>query len=192
MKHSQLLFQLSALLLSYCFPKVNITESGGVRFDNPSTYWLKYKRQKFNNGQRIKIDTKNVYETTIYGQDSCHSKMIARFFPNGQVLFFVDGHSTITLDKQVNDSLAGIPGYYAVVGDKLKFQRWTSIFGDRTPDTYGIILNDSTLKIYETYVPDCKCLFDGMSKYECLEQKDDYSIWKKTNKYKLEPYTPTW
>lgn len=174
---------------------MNLTSSGGARFNNPSTYWLKYKRKKFDNGQRIKIDTNSIYETTKYSinDSSLHYKMIARFFADGQVLFFVEGQTDTPFENQINDSLAGIPGYYAVEGQELKFQRWTNIFGDQTPETYGIILNDSTLKIYNTYVPDCKGLFSiGMTTYECLEKKNDFSIWKKTDKYRVKEYKPSW
>jgi|GEM_PF-4232298 len=194
MKPKHILISLFAVLLTSCFPKIYRTKSEGVRFKNTSSYWLKYKRQKFDNGQRAKIDSEKVYETTIYSVDnSDYYKMIARFFPDGQVLFFTEGQTKAPFENQINDSLAGIPGYYAVDGDRLKFQRWTNIFGDQTPDTYGIILNDSTLKIYNTYVPDCKFpSYFGLSAFDCLEKKHDFDIWKKTDEYKLLPYTPSW
>lgn len=171
------------------------TSSDGVRFDNPSTYWLKYKRKKFDNGERIKIDTAYIYETTEYSvnDSSIHYEMAARFFADGQVLFFSESSPHLPFEDQVNDPLAGVPGYYAVEGDKLKFQKWTNIFGDQTPETYGIILNDSTLKIYNSEVSDCRGLRSvGMTTYECLDKKQSYSIWKKTDKYKLKSYKPNW
>jgi len=195
MKPQYLFILLALALLTSCFPKMYWTDSGGVRFEKPRTYWLKYKRQKFDNGQRIKICHEKIYETTKYSvnDSSLSYKMIARFFPEGQVLFFIEGQPETPFENQINDSLAGIPGYYAVKGDKLKFQRWTNIFGDQTPETYGVILNDSTLKIYNTYVPDCTGPFNaGITIYECLEAKQDFSIWKKTDKYQLKQYNPSW
>ena len=172
---------------------MNWTDSSGVRFEKPSPYWLKYKHKKFDNGERIKIDTKSVYETTRYGHDGSSYNLVARFFPNGQMLIFQEDYSKIPIENQINDSLAGKPGYYAVEGDKIKFQVWRNIFGDQTPDTYGLILNDSTLKIYNTHIPDCKGPFNtGMTVYECLESKQDFNILKKTDKYELKNYNPNW
>ncbi|MFT5254318.1 MAG: hypothetical protein ACI87N_003386 [Flavobacteriales bacterium] len=167
MKPRLLFIFLLVFLLNSCTPKIYWTSSGGVRFVNPSTYWFKYKRNKFNNEQRLKIDTKSIYKTTIYGHDDSQYDMLARFFPNGQVLFFVEDQSTGLFKNQVNDSLAGIPGYYAIDGQKIKFQKWTNIFGDQTPKKEGIVVTDSMLVMFD-------------------------SAWKITNKYKLTPYEPGW
>lgn len=173
-----------------CFPQIRNTESGGIRLIHKRDY--RYSKPKYDNRERSKIDTAAVFERvlhlqqgdTIYPNLTPYAKSFARFFGGGQVLFF-DGQKA-SIEKQVNDSEAGIAGYFAVFGNRVKLEHWVNIFGDQTPAYYGIIVNDSTLKFYETYVPDCYGSFD------CLERKNRYSIWKKRTIEGMKLYRPSW
>jgi hypothetical protein len=176
-----------------CFPQVKATKSGGIRLVHKKDF--EYSKIKYNNGQRIKVTTEALFEQiakirngdTVRQDGGPYWKFFYRFFPDGQMLLFrVEPLRDEVIETQMNDQDAGTSGYFAVSGNRLKFEVWVPIFGDRTPRTYGLILNDSTLKIYETYVPDCYGSFD------CLEKKNNFSIWKRRKSEGLKSYIPNW
>ena len=169
--------------------KYNWTSVGGVRLENPKKF--EFSKKTYANSDRSKIDTNSIYQLiSLHGwggvsvkegdQVSC---IIARFFSTGQVLFYRCENKPI--DSLFNNKDAGEPGYYYIDENRLKIDRWTQTNGGQLEYYFGIIQNDSSIKLYEQAV-------GYYSSYRDLEKKNVYTIWKKKKISNLKHYKPDW
>ncbi|MBX2921447.1 MAG: hypothetical protein KF746_04570 [Chitinophagaceae bacterium] len=141
---------LLLLFLASCV-KYHITSDEGVRVNNPKVF--KYNKTRFTKLDKGLIDINAIYyKDSAYDKWSnpkwrTYSKEFVRFFNTGQVLF-VSCDSFPTIDK-INNPNVGLPGYFIVIGTKIKVDMFQDLNGGQTGKYYGRIQPNGDIIFYE-------------------------------------------
>lgn len=171
--------------------KYHITSDKGIRVNNPKVF-------KYNKSRFTKLDKGYIDVNAIYYKDSIYNKWsnpqwkdkpkeFVRFFNSGQVLF-VDCDSFPTIDK-INNPDVGVPGYFIVIGTKIKIDMFQHLNGGQTGRYYGRIQPNGDIIFYEQRP---ETYFNSFSRLEKSEGNDRYSIWRKIKVDSLKSYKPNW
>jgi len=187
---------LTSLFLNSCVAYQR-TDCGGIRTKSSNVY--KYNHPRYRNIDFSKIDTNAVYLVdTLYNKYDSRQPIkkingsACRFFSGGQVLFFYH-YDSLTIDL-INDSDAGIPGYYTVQGDKLKIDMFQNLNGGQTGKYFGYIRENGNIVFYEqrpeTYQGIFSIIEGGV--YSGLEKYEKKTVWIKSNLDGFINYKPDW
>lgn len=187
------ILSLLILSLSSCLSFYR-TDSGGVRLSNSAKF--EYNREMYSYRDFSMIDT-NAY----YMIDSMYdfrktenperkvNDQICRFFGGGQVLFF---YGIDTLDfSLLNDSGAGIPGYFTTDEKFLKIDMFQNINGGQTGKYFGYVRDNGDIVFYEQR-PETYSHNHDMLVFRQLKDFGVRSIWKKYPSEGLINYKPNW
>jgi hypothetical protein len=169
----------------------HLTSEGGFRVNNPKVF--KYNKARFTKLGKELVDTNAIYfKDSTYNKWTnpkwqTYSKEFVRFFNTGQVLF-VGCDRVPNIDK-INNPNVGTPGYFIVIGTKLKIDMFQELNGGQTGKYYGRIQPNGDIIFYEQRP---ETYYSSFSRLEKAEGNDRFSIWRKIKVGRLKHYKPNW